>query len=256
VSVTAIEARVGDALVQFDVGDPVVGLPVRLGPACVFDGRNRTFAPDGYEPIADFRLELGDAWSGASAAAVPRPSPADPPGSTAPYANGIVVPDSDPSADRPADFGIPAASWAENAWSTLANKLSRLVAQEPADERAARIRARRIQEHTDTRPGHGLDAIATPLIFMERYTGLVDREVVVAPQPHGVLAFLAGLPAVRFTADFLAFDTDCQTGRVTGTLDAPEPGGGFRAPPSAVVAHRDRQPAGQSGLRRVPLNEQ
>ena len=41
-----------------------------------------------------------------------------------------------------------------------------------------------------------------------------------AADPQGVLAYLGGLPAIRFTADFLAFDTDCQTGKVTGTLDA------------------------------------
>ncbi|WP_216870596.1 hypothetical protein [Modestobacter excelsi] len=265
VDVTSIEARVGDETVQFDVGDPVIGLPVRLGSACVFDGRNRTFAPDGFEPIAEFRLELGTVYAGASAPAVPRPSPADPPGSTAPYANGVVLTDADPSADGPGDFGIPAATWAENAWNTIAVKLSRLVAQQPADERSTRIRDRRIQEHTDTRPGHGLDAIATPLQFMERYTGLIDREVVVASPRHGALAFLADLPAVRFTADFLAFDTDCQIGRVTGTLDAPELSSGPAVPPSvtteaapgrAAAPQRGPQPAAQEGLRRVPLDQQ
>ncbi len=266
VNVTSIEARVGSDTVRFDVGDPVIGLPVRLGSACVFDGRNGTFAPDGFEPISHFRLELGTVFSGASAPAVPRRSPADPPGSTAPYADGVVLPDADPSADRPADFGIPAATWAETAWNTIATKLSRLVAQQPADERAGRIRDRRIREHTDTRPGHGLDAIATPLQFMMRYTGLIDRELVVASQPHGVLAFLAGLPAVRFTAAFLAFDTDCQTGRVTGTLDAPESPGGPAVLPSApteaarqrlqAVAQPGPQPTAQAGLRRVPLDQQ
>ncbi|MGY1617380.1 hypothetical protein ACI797_11640 [Geodermatophilus sp. SYSU D00691] len=256
VTVTAVEARVGGTPVQFDVGDPVIGLPVRLGPGCVFDGRNRTFAPDGFEPIADFRLELGTLYSGASAPAVPRSSPAEPPGSTAPYANGISVPDADPTADSPADFGIASATWAENAWNTIAVKLSRLVAQQPADERATRIRDRRLREHTDTRPGHGLDAIATPLVFMERYTGLIDRDVTVAAQPHGALAFLAGLPAVRFTCDFLAFDTDCQTGRVTGTLDAPASSGVAAPAPVAVTAAPDLRGTGQQGLRRIPLDEQ
>ena len=134
------------------------------------------------------------------------------------------------------------------------------MASPPSDDAAGRIRDRRIQEHTDARPGHGLAAMATPLVLMERYTGLIDREIAVAPDPHGVLAHLAGLAAVRVTLDFLAFDTDCQTGRVTGTLDAPDPAPDAPAPdvgsvaeaaaPGARVAERS------VGLRRVPLEEQ
>jgi hypothetical protein len=54
VRVTAIEAHLGDTTVQLDIGDPLLGQPVQLGPACVFEGRNRQFAPDGFEPIANF----------------------------------------------------------------------------------------------------------------------------------------------------------------------------------------------------------
>jgi hypothetical protein len=97
-----------------------------------------------------------------------------------------------------------------------------------------------------------LNAIATPLRLMERYTGLVDRELSTAPDPRGMLAYLASLPAVRFTADFIAFDTDCQTGKVTGTLDAPEVVGPGVAPaPEAAVAEA---PGG--GLARIPLDQQ
>jgi hypothetical protein len=188
VAVTAVEAQVGGNLVQFSAGDALIGQPVRLGPECKFDGRNRTFAPDGFEPISDFRLEIGAVFSGASAPAAPRRSPNDPPSSTAPYANGIVLLDADPTGGSPADFGISAATWAENAWSLLAFKLAQLVAQQPADERAARIRDRRVREHVDTRPGHGLSAVATPLRLMERYTGLIDREVRTPADPQGVLA--------------------------------------------------------------------
>jgi hypothetical protein len=258
VAVTGIEARVGDGTVLFDAGDDLIGAPVRLGPDCKFDGRNRTFAPDGFEPISDFRLEIGGVFAGASAPAASRPSPEDPPGSTAPYANGIVLLDADPTGGRPADFGVGAATWAENAWATLAVKLAQLVGQQPADERATRIRDRRVREHTDTRPGHGLGAIATPLVFMERYTGLIDREVTTPPGPQGVLAYLVSLPTIRFTADFLAFDTDCQTGKVTGTLDAPEAAeerpvapGSEHGPASAA-----RPATGRIGLARTPLDQQ
>ena len=125
-------------------------------------------------------------------------------------------------------------------------KLARLVAQQPADAKATRLRDRRLQEHADTRPGHGLGALATPLVFMERYTGLIDREVTVDPLARGILAYLRGLPAIRVTLDFLGFDTDCQTGSVTGTLDAPPAAG-----PLGLV-----EEAPHTALRRIPLDEQ
>jgi hypothetical protein len=69
-----------------------------------------------------------------------------------------------------------------------------------------------------------------------------------------MLAYLAGLPAIRITADFLAFDTDCQTGRVTGTLDAPDAAPEMAAVPAEGVAEAREAP--QVGLRRIPLDEQ
>ena len=222
VAVTRLEADVGGATLRFTVGDPLIGLPVRLGPNCKFDGRNRTFAPDGFEPISDFRLEIGTVFAGASAPAAPR-HPGEPPGSTAPYADGIYLLDAIQPRPPwvPTDFGYQEATWAEHAWAVVARKLARLVAQQPADAREARIRERRIREHVDERPGHGLPAITIPLGIMERYTGLIDRDLTIMPNAAGALAYLATLPAIRFYAEFFDFDTDCQTGTVTGTLDAP-----------------------------------
>ena len=245
VTVTGVEAQLGDVTKQFTVGDPLIGQPVRLGPDCKFDGRNRTFAPDGYEPISDFRMEIGSDFAGASAPAVARATPDDPPGSTAPYANGLTLLDADPAGGKPGDFGIQAATWAENAWTVLAVKLARLVGQQPADEPSTRIHDRRLKAHADPRAGHGLRAMASPLVMMERYTGLIDRDLTIAPGAEGILAYLAGLPAIHITVAFLGFDTDCQTGSVTGTLEAP---------PAAVPAELG---AGQRHLlRRVPLDEQ
>jgi hypothetical protein len=244
VRVSAIEAQVGGVPVTFDAGDPLIGRPVELGPECVLDGRNEAFAPNGFEPIANFRMNVADVFAGASAPALPRATPADPPPSTAPYANGIILLDADPAGGTPADFGLAPATWAENGWRTLAVKQARLSAQADGDDRANRIRDRRKREHTDTRPGHGLGAMFTPMVFMERYTGLIDEDLTFAAEPAGVLSYLAGLQAVRIIVDFLDFDTDCQTGRVTGTLDAP-----VAAAPDAVA---DAAPQ----LRRVPLDQQ
>lgn len=226
VSVVAVDAEVGGATVSFAAGDPLIGQPVRLGPACKFDGRNRTFAPDGYEPISDFRLEVGTVFRGASAPAEPRAKPEDPPGSTAPYADGISQLDVDPTPWRPTDLGYREATWEARAWAMLAGKLAQLTQQQPEDERAGRIRARRLAEHA---PGR-LGAIGFPVRLMERYTGLIDREIEIDAAATGVLAYLKGLHAIQFQGHFFDFDTDCQSGTVVGTLGAP-------APPPPAPAH-------------------
>jgi hypothetical protein len=217
VTITAIEADVGGAQQRFTTGDPLLGLPVRLGPQSRFEEQDGAFAASTFQPIADFRIEVGSVLAGASAPAVPRPSGNDPPGSTAPYADGAFSLDA-VGPWTPADFGYPEATWQDHAQAVVTNKLAQLQAEEPADARAARIRARRIQEHANS--AGGLRAALTPV---QRFTGLVDQEVVLAPDAVGALAYLASLPSIQFFAEFFEFDTDCQTGTVTGTLGAPTP---------------------------------
>lgn len=217
VAVVAVEAQVGNAVERFTAGDPMIGLAVRLGPTCTFDSRNGQFAPDGFEPISDFRIEIGDAFAGASAPGAPRSGPDEPPGSTAPYADGIFQLGVDPTPWLPSAFGYPEATWAERGWAVVARKLAQLVAQQPASEREARLRDRRLQEHAPDR----IAALAFPIRLMERYRGLVDRNVVFAAAPTGALASLSLLPQVEFYAEFMDFDPDCQTGTVTGTVGPP-----------------------------------
>src|SRR5262249_54708565 len=87
-AVTAIEAQVGAGTASFKVGDPVLGLPVRLGPNSKFESQDGGFAQAGLEPISEFEFHVGTVFFGRSAAAVPR-NASDPPGSTAPYADGL-----------------------------------------------------------------------------------------------------------------------------------------------------------------------
>ena len=252
VRVTEIEAQVGADTVKFDAGDALIGQPVELGPQCVFDGRNRHVRARRIR--ADRRLPVEHRRPCSPAPPRPRcpvPRPTTPPPSTAPYANG------DASSWTPTRTGgTPGRLRARRrhlggatAGARWPSKQARLVAQPTARRRGpARIRDRRIREHIDARPGHGLGAaIATPMVFR----GALRR----ADRPggrrsprtrRGTLAYLASLPAIRFTADFLAFDTDCQTGRVTGTLDAPgEPDGGrSTAPAREAAALRRPRPAG------------
>jgi hypothetical protein len=217
VTITSIEADVGGARQRITTGDPLLGLPVRLGPQSRFEEQDGSFAASTFQPIADFRIEVGSVLSGASAPAAPRPSGNDPPGSTAPYADGAFSLD-DVGPWTPADFGYPEATWQAHAQAVVADKLAQLQAEEPADARAARIRDRRIQEHQNS--AGGLRAALTPV---QRFTGLVDQEVVIAPNATGALAYLASLPTIQFFAEFFEFDTDCQAGTVTGTLGAPTP---------------------------------
>jgi hypothetical protein len=241
VSVSHVEADVGGTEVRFPAGDPLIGQAVNIGPTCKFESRNRTFAPDGFEPIGDFRIQVGTAFAGATAPAVPRSSPNDPPGSTAPYADGLYQLDVDISPWKPSDFGYQQATWAERGWALVAVKLAQLVSQQPASDRDARIRDRRLKEHSANRLG----AISFPVQIMERYTGLIDRNITIGANPTGALAYLATLQAVRFYAEFFDFDTDCQTGTVTGTLGQPVP---EPAPSQLRAVHHLR--------RRAPIDQQ
>jgi hypothetical protein len=242
VLVKGVEAEVGGATVRFTRGDPLIGLPVELGPACKFEGRNRTFAPDGFEPISPFQLRIGSVFAGASAPGVPRETPADPPGSTAPYADGMFELDVDLTPWPPSQFGFREQSWRERSWKRVAIKLAQLVAQQPTDDRAARIRDRRLREHTLDR----LSALAFAYRFLERYTGLVDRDLAIDPKAVGALAYLGRLPAVEFFAEMFDFDSDCQTAMVTGTLGMPVPR--EPAPPEVRRMSRLRRHAALDGV--------
>jgi hypothetical protein len=211
VTVTQIEADVGGSTLRFAVGDPLIGLPVRLGPTCTIEERDQAFAVEGRAPISDFRLEIGSVFAGASEPA----SPLGQPVSNAPRANGIVNLAAPNPPWVPADFGYEEETWPEHATAVVARKQAQLEADTPADPKAERIRARRLQEHQTAAA-----SIAFPMRFMQRYSGALDRELSFAPNSAGGLAYLATLTAVHVAADLLDFDTDCQCGSVTGTLGA------------------------------------
>jgi hypothetical protein len=79
------------------------------------------------------------------------------------------------------------------------------------------------------------------MLFMQNYTGQMDRDLSFPPDLVGVLAYLATLDEVRFSGDFLDFDTDCQCGSVTGTLGAAAEAPAF-APASLMPAGEGREP--------------
>jgi hypothetical protein len=199
-------------LVSFASGDPVIGLPVELGPQCVFDAQDGVFAQPGFEPISDFSIRIGNVFSGASEPALPRPNPAAPPPSNAPYADGVLRADM-VSALRPADFGYPDANWTARASRIVSEKAMALGGQVAATPDEVAIRNRRITEH-----GTNAGGIQFALRLIERYRGIVDQNLSLSSTASPVLADWASRAQFPFYAEFLDFDTDCQCGTVWGTL--------------------------------------
>ena len=107
------------------------------------------------------------------------------------------------------------------------------------------------------RRGHSVvpdptSSIAFPMRFMQNYTGEMDRELTFGPDPVGALAYLATLDEVQFSGDFLDFDTDCQSGAVTGTLGAKDGGPVFAAASLAAPGEGRYPPPGINDKNRVP----
>ncbi len=210
-SVAAIESQVGASAASFRLGDPVLGLPVRLGQASKFESQDGAFAQPGLEPISSFEFSIGTVFSGASVAAVPRHEN-DPPGSTAPYADGLFKLD-EVGPWKPSDFGYPEPTWAKHATAVTTAKKAALLAQPGGTAAETRIRDRRLQEHNNN-----IGGIQFAMRLIERYTGVIDQAVTVTPGDSAMLAYLASFSRYAFRGEFFNFDTDAQSGTVTGTL--------------------------------------
>jgi hypothetical protein len=210
-TVTAIESLVGNATATFKTGDAVIGVPVRLGPNCVFDSRDGNFANPGFEPIGEFEFHVGTVFFGRSAAAVPR-NGSDPPGSTAPYADGLFRLD-EVGPWKPGDFGYLEPTWAAHANAVTTKKIAALQSQSPQTPAETSIRDRRLKEHSQN-----LSGIRFAMRLIERYSGLIDRDINIDASNSAVLANLKTLSKFAFRGEFFNFDTDAQCGNVTGTL--------------------------------------
>lgn len=213
VTATAIEAQVGAGTTTFKAGDSVFGLSVRLGPNCKFDSQDGAFAQAGFEAISDFEFRIGTAFLGRSVPAVVRPA-GDPPPSTAPYADGVFKLD-EVGPWKPSDFGYPELNWTQHATAVVTAKKAALLAQAPMTPAETRIRDRRVQEHNNN-----LSGIRFALRLVERYSGLIDRDITVVPGDSAVLAYLASLTQYSYRGEFFNFDTDTHCGTVTGTIGA------------------------------------
>lgn len=144
-------------------------------------------------------------------ASVPR-NESDPPGSTAPYADGLFKLD-EVGPWKPGDFGYPEATWAAHATAVTTAKKTALLAQENGTAAQNRIRDRRIQEHNNN-----ISGIRFAMRLIERYSGLIDQAVTITPGDSAMLLYLATFTKIAFRGEFFNFDTDAQSGTVTGTL--------------------------------------
>lgn len=195
------------SVVTFDTGDPVLGQPVRLGPACKFDAQDGNVAPPGFEPISDFEIHVGSTFSGASESGLPRTDPSVPPPSKAPYADGFF------RMITSTDLGYPDVNWTVRAVAVTTQKIADLNSQVATSPAEVAIRARRIMEHTNN-----LSGIRFTLRMLERYTGVIDRNLAINPDTSPVLLAFQNFTAFRFYAEFFDFDSDCQCGTVWGTI--------------------------------------
>jgi hypothetical protein len=213
VTASAIEAQVGAATASFKAADAALGLPVRLGPSCKFESQDGAFAQAGFEAISEFELRIGTAFVGQSVPAVVRPAGEQPP-STAPYADGVFKLD-EVGPWKPSDFGYPEPNWTQHSTAVVAAKKAALLAQAPATPAETRIRDRRVQEHNNNASG-----IRYCLRLVERYSGLIDRNITIVSGDSAMLAYLASLTKFAFWGEFFNFDTDTHCGTVTGTIAA------------------------------------
>ena len=248
VAVTAVSGKLtGGQDERFTAGDPVLGLPVDLGPNSYFAGNSPpppgtklAEGPNqaGHEPIALFEFHLGAQLSGKSL------NPEDRPITSPILGLEILTP------AQLTKLGIPALS-AFNAQRKTALQ-ARLDAMIQADQ-------------TGTAGGRNLQAritrLAGPLngttltagwLGREWFTGVINDAIQIDPQGSAVLQFLQGIGAFWFSAAFFNFHADELCGQVLGyvgsaqddPVDPFEPGTAaathaLAAPESRTISRRD-----------------
>jgi hypothetical protein len=126
VSVVAIRATVGGNVEEWTVGDPVIGLPVNLGPDTYFAGNRprdpvdavqaESF-PAAFEPLGQFQFRIGDLFSGKPATSADRP-----------IANGLIP----LTANELTDYGIVGLTTFRN--NRKADLVADFNALSPADQ--------------------------------------------------------------------------------------------------------------------------
>ena len=216
VKVTAIKGTVGGKTVQFTIGDPIIGLPVNLGPNTYLaanDPQNpadpppaETYGP-GLEPMAIFEVHVGNILSGKPHTAADRP-----------FATGLFG----LTAQEIAKYGIiPLATFNSNRKKLLLADYLALPAADRTGTPAGRNLATRIA-HLGGDAAHGIASQQGTLpqgyTGKEIYKGLVNDSLTVQPDSSPVANYYKGSTSWSFVCELLNYHSDEQCGRVDGTL--------------------------------------
>lgn len=207
VSVNAIIATVGGTEEVFTVGDPIIGMPVDLGPNCYFSGnRPRNPAdpapyenhPDGGEPLGNFEFHIGNVFSGKSATLADRPIGG---GATS------LTP------TEQTQYAITSLSSFNTTRRNLLTADFNLLS--PADQTGTAA-GRNITARIDKINGGGEFGYLAKQIN----TGLINGALSFSPTDSSVLGFFSGYNSFNFTCKFFNFHSDDMCGQVDGDVIA------------------------------------
>lgn len=215
--VTGVRALVGGSPEDFTAGDPVIGMPVNVGPNTYFAGNAPKKPADPApaeihtptnEPMALFELRIGNVFTGKPATLADRP---------APTSKGNL------SAADQTKYGIvPLTTFNANRKADL---IAAFNALSPADQAAT------VGLNLKTRIGHlggdaGLGVPAdTPTLgqvwtYQEQFTGTVNDSISFTPNDSTVLRYMARFASFAFGAKLFNFHSDDMCGQVDGSVAA------------------------------------
>jgi hypothetical protein len=250
VFVRAIHGHTTSGLEVFTSGDPVIGLPINLGPSTYFasnqpvssDDRAAGRLPeeqhdDGFQPLALFELHIGNWFSGSS--------------KTGPFVPGTVESSNPRSPDsRPRGQGLEPLTpgeivafpfpsieeFSEARLEKLLVEFSTLKASGQTgtvDFRNLRtrishllsdvntvLRSQVLADHGDVGvtvlPGNAPFAYG---LFREVYRGMIDESISAVGSESPFLLYLSGFGAIHFLGVFFNFHTDEACAHVYGSVD-------------------------------------
>lgn len=242
VFVNVIKATVGGSVEEFFVGDPILGLPINLGPGSYFAANNdggisSTPAPEethgaGFEPISNFEFHIGDIFSGTSLIGpyVPGTVNSNNPRSPdhRPFAAGFVSMTSDEINNQYSIGSHATFSNARRAELLIDyNGLPAAAKPDPSNPTSTgTVEGRNLFKRISNLGGDSANSIPNdaapdlPWTSKEEYTGDVNDAIVFNPNNSSVMSFLAGFDFFEVFIKFFNFHTDELRGQVDGSFSA------------------------------------
>lgn len=242
VAVTAIAGVVGRDTEQFTVGDPIIGLPVNLGPHSYFAANNRgpltpegttTPPPEedhgaGVETMANFEFHLGNIFSGTSKLGpyrgeVRSQNPRDP--DDRPKSQGLFAADGSPfgrNITRDTTFPelgiISLNDFDRNRLALLQQAFDALFPAEQVGRTGQNLIIR--MQHLN---GKLAGTLFAGYYGMEPYVGKINEGIQVARGDTLMLRYLASFNEFDYLGQFFNYHSDEQCGQVLGRISASPP---------------------------------